>query len=112
MIMEMTEGGLTLPDLVHRAVERFGERPVVVTPNDRLTFAGLQLASRRLAGRLAEAGVGKGVRVGAQFSYGAQWLISFVAATSIGAVYVPLSTAYKPAELRRVARHADLALLL
>jgi acyl-CoA synthetase (AMP-forming)/AMP-acid ligase II len=112
MVMDATEGGLTVPALVERAVDQFAERSAVVTPDDRLSFLELEQASHRLAGRLAEAGIGKGVRVGTQFSYGAEWLITFAAVTSIGAVHVPLSTAYKPAELRRVVRHADLALLI
>jgi acyl-CoA synthetase (AMP-forming)/AMP-acid ligase II len=61
---------------------------------------------------LAEAGVGKGIRVGAQFSYGSEWLVAFLAVTLVGGVYVPFSTAYKPPELCGVARHADVAILL
>jgi len=110
--MEKTEDVRTLPALLRRAVERFGEREVVVTPEERVTFAELDVAVHRLAGTLAEAGIGKGIRVGAQFSYGPEWLVGFLAVTLVGGVYVPFSTAYKAPELRGVARHADIALLL
>lgn len=110
--MGPVEEVLTLPALVRRAVDRYGERDAVVTPHERVTFAGLYRASQRMAGRLVGAGVGKGARVAAQFSYGPEWVVTFLAVTSLGAIYVPLSTAYKPTELRRVLRHADAALLI
>src|ERR1700691_5334343 len=110
--MDTTDDELTLPALMRRAVERFGDRELIVTPDERVTFADLDRAGRRLARSLAGAGVGKGIRVGAQFSYGPEWLVAFLAVTLVGGVYVPLSTAYKPAELRRVARHADMAVLI
>jgi acyl-CoA synthetase (AMP-forming)/AMP-acid ligase II len=109
---DVTDHVLTVPALLDRAVAAFGEREAVVMPDDRMTFDALAQASRRLAGHLAAAGVGRGTRVGAQFSYGAEWLVSFLAVTAVGGVLVPLSTAYKAPELRTVARHADLALLL
>jgi acyl-CoA synthetase (AMP-forming)/AMP-acid ligase II len=102
----------TLPHLVRRAVELFGDRDLVVTLDERVTFREVDAASRRMAAALVTSGVGKGTRVGAQFSYGADWLVVSLAETRIGAIYVPLSTAYKPAELRKVVRHADLALLV
>jgi acyl-CoA synthetase (AMP-forming)/AMP-acid ligase II len=109
---DVNEGVVTLPALMRRAVECFGEREAVVTLEERVTFADLDLAARQLAASFAKAGVGKGTRVGAQFSYGADWLVAFLAATRVGGVFVPLSTAYKPAELRKVVRHSDIAVLV
>ena len=83
-----------------------------MTLDTRTTFGQLDAASRRLARAFVAAGVGKGSRIGAQFSYGAEWLVAFLAATRVGAIFVPLSTAYKPAELRKTVRHADLAVLV
>lgn len=103
---------LTVPAMLRRAVALFGEREAVVTLDQRTTFAQLDQASRRVAGQLVVGGIGKGSRVGAQLSYGADWLVAFLAAVRLGAIFVPLSTAYKPAELRKTARHADLALLI
>src|SRR5262245_24280200 len=98
---------LTVPAMLRHAVAGSGEREAVVTLDERITFRTLDERSRALAGALVDAGVGKGTRVGAQYSYGAEWIVAFLAVTRVGAIYVPLSTAYKPAELRKTVRHAD-----
>src|SRR5688500_2104883 len=103
---------LTVPAMLRRAVAAFGEREAVVTLAQRITFAQIDEASRRVARALVMAGVGKCTRVGAQLSYGAEWLVAWLAASRVGAIFVPLSTAYKPAELRKTVRHADLAVLI
>jgi acyl-CoA synthetase (AMP-forming)/AMP-acid ligase II len=102
----------TIPALLADAVAAFPDAEYVVSLDERVTFAEVDRASRAVARSLVAAGIGKGNRVGAQFSYGADWVVTWLAVSRIGAVHVPLSTAYKPAELRKVARHADLALLL
>jgi acyl-CoA synthetase (AMP-forming)/AMP-acid ligase II len=103
---------LTVPAMLRYATTAFGDREAVVSLDTRTTFQDLDAASRRVARALVAAGVGTGSRIGAQFSYGAEWLVTFLAVTRAGAIFVPLSTAYKPAELRKTVRHADLAVLI
>src|SRR5829696_6704466 len=97
----------TIPALVARAAERYGDRDLIATPDDRATFADVDAGSRRLAKRLLASGVGKGTRVGLHFSYGRGFLVAFLAATRIGALAVPCSTSYAPGELRRALRRND-----
>jgi acyl-CoA synthetase (AMP-forming)/AMP-acid ligase II len=103
---------LTLPGMLQRAVSEFPEREAVVSLDSRITFADLDGGSRELARFLIDNGVGKGTRVGGQLSYGADWITTMLAVTRVGGVFVPFSTAYKPAELQKSARHADIAVLL
>jgi acyl-CoA synthetase (AMP-forming)/AMP-acid ligase II len=102
----------TAPAVVRRAATEFGARDLLIGPGARLTFAGAELRSRRLARRLLAAGAGKGTRVGMQFSYSLEFVVSLLAAARIGAVAVPLSTAYSPAELRAAIRRGDVDTLL
>ena len=102
----------TVPDLLARAVRLFGDREYVVTDQERATFADVDAAARHLALKLVAAGVGKGTRVGARFSYGREWIVAWLAVNRIGAIFLPFSTPYKPAELRQAVRHGDVHLLL
>lgn len=102
----------TTGELFARAMSRFPDRDLVVTDEGRMTYAEIDAASRRLALMLLDAGIGKGTRVGAQFPYGPDWIVVWLAVTRIGALFAPLSTAYKPAELAKVLRFADIHTLL
>lgn len=97
----------TMPAVLRWAAERYGDRPFIVMPDRRLSFADAELASRSLASRLLASGVGKGTRVAAMFGYGADWVVTWFAVARIGAVYMPFSTAYKPAEVRKVLKLSD-----
>jgi acyl-CoA synthetase (AMP-forming)/AMP-acid ligase II len=102
----------TVPAFLDDAVARFGDRDLVVTDVDRLTYREADRRSRALAKRLLAHGVGKGTRVATHFPFSTQWVVSWLAITRIGALHLPFSTAYKPAELRKALRYGDVALLL
>ncbi|MDT3442445.1 class I adenylate-forming enzyme family protein [Pseudofrankia sp. BMG5.37] len=102
----------TIPELLGRAVREFGETPYVVTPTDRLTYAEADRRSALAARRLLAAGMGKGSRVGLFFTNDTEWVTWWLAASRIGAVAVPLSTLYTPAEIGKVLRLADVGLLV
>jgi acyl-CoA synthetase (AMP-forming)/AMP-acid ligase II len=84
----------------HRPVVRFGDA--------ELSYRALGEESARRARGLLANGVGKGSRIGLLFGNGPEWVIWWAAIARTGAVCVPLSTFYTPAELARVSRHADL----
>ncbi|MUL85582.1 MULTISPECIES: class I adenylate-forming enzyme family protein [unclassified Mycolicibacterium] len=108
----MTQPPLTLPTLLQRSVAEFGESVYLVTPTDRLTYIEAEERSARLARWLLHEGVGKGSRVGLFFANGAEWVTWWLAVSRIGAVAVPLSTMYAPAEIAKVLRLADIGLLI
>ena len=68
--------------------------------------------SAHVARRLLNEGVGKGTRVGLFFANGVDWIVWWLAVSRIGALAVPLSTLYAPAELAKVLRLADIGLLV
>lgn len=102
----------TLPELLRRAGERFGEDDFVVLADERLSFAEAQRRSAVLARRLIAAGVGKGTRVGIILPTGVDWVISWFAAARVGAFPMLFPATYRPAELRRAMRIGDVAVLL
>jgi acyl-CoA synthetase (AMP-forming)/AMP-acid ligase II len=102
----------TIPALLERSAREFGEHAYVVTPTERLTYDQARHRSADVARWLLHQGVGKGTRVGLFFTNGADWIIWWLAVSRIGALAVPLSTMYKPVELAKVLRLADVGLLV
>ncbi|OHV32059.1 MULTISPECIES: class I adenylate-forming enzyme family protein [Pseudofrankia] len=105
-------GRPTIPELLGRAVREFGDTPYVITPTDRLTYVEADRRSASAARWLLGAGIGKGSRVGLFFTNDTEWVTWWLAVSRVGAVAVPLSTLYTPAEIGKVLRLADVGLLV
>ncbi len=108
----MTQPALTVPALLKRSARESGTHTYLVTPTERLTYSDADQRSAEVARRLLHLGVGKGTRVGLFFPNGVDWAIWWLALSRIGAVVVPLSTLYTPAEIAKVTRLADIGLLI
>ncbi len=108
----MDQSLLTVPALLHRSVRDFGDQTYLVTPAERLTYREAEHRSALCARWLLAEGVGKGTRVGLFFANGVDWVIWWLAVSRIGALAVPLSTLYAPAEIAKVVRLADVALVI
>ncbi len=102
----------TFAAAIRRAAELYGDDDFIMLPDERLTYAEAERRSRQLAKRLLAAGVGKGTRVGLFFTYSTEFVVSWLAAMRIGALVMPFSSIYKPAELQTVLRIGDVALLM
>lgn len=103
---------LTVPALLTAAARAYGDRSYVVSPTERLTYADADRRSAHLARWLLGQGAGKGTRIGLFMPNSAQWVSWWLAVSRIGAVAVPLSTMYRPLELAKVLRLADVAMLI
>ena len=90
----------------------YADREVLVHDHKRFTYRAIEEASARLACRLVDAGIAKGAHIGLLLPDDERFLTSWLAVTRIGCVAVALSTLVTPAELRRLARHADLHLII
>jgi acetyl-CoA synthetase len=78
----------------------------------RLTYRELAETSRRLAGALAEAGVGIGDRVAVLLPKSPELLVTLVAIWRRGAVHVPLFTAFGPDAVDYRLGHSEACLVV
>ena len=101
-----------LPTFLRTRVERFGERPLILLNDERITYGQAADRSAKLARGLLASGVGKGSHVGVLMPNGPDWVVAWLAAARIGAVVVPINTFYKARELGWILRHADVHTLL
>jgi len=103
-------GWATLPGT--RAKERPDEL-FAIFPDERVTFGQLDARITLMARRLLAAGVQQGDRVGIMLPGGSVDFVALLfAAARIGAIAVSVNARYKAAELRYVAAHAGLRVLL
>ena len=102
-----------LYELIHRRARVAPERPAIETPQgDRMTYGELDARSARLAGRLARLGVGRGDRVAVQVEKSVSNALLYLACLRLGAVYLPLNTAYTLDELDYFFGDAEPALIV
>jgi acyl-CoA synthetase (AMP-forming)/AMP-acid ligase II len=89
-----------------------GDKPMVIDPTTRITYADLDATTRQVAVGLAAAGVTKGSRVGLIMPNSVGWVTIALALTRVGAVLVPLSTLLQPPELAAQLRMASVQFLI
>ena len=102
----------TVDHLVRVRAAEHRDKPMVIDPESRVSYAELDETTRALAAAFIEAGVTKGTRVGLIMPNRAQWVQFAVALTRIGAVLVPLSTLLQPPELVAQLRVASVQVLI
>ena len=102
----------SLAELVH-ASQRFGEREYLVTEHERISFARHYAMVAGVAGALREEyGVGRGDRVAICAANSPEWIITYWAAVSIGAVVVGMNSWWAAPEVAHGLRLSDPAVLI
>ena len=107
----MSAADATVADVLRRR-RAWGDKPLLICDDERLSYADADTRSAALARRLVALGVGKGTHVGLLYPNGTEFVVSMLAAARIGAVVVPFSTFSTARELRRQLIHADVTVLL
>lgn len=100
----------SLPMLA-RAVRAYGARVFTVYEDERVTYDANYRAVAHLAARLTEMGVVKGDRVALAMRNLPEWPTIFFAATSVGAILVPLNAWWTGAELEFALRDSGTRIL-
>ena len=78
----------TLHDLLYNSVARDPQKTAVVDGDAEYTYEDLDRESAALGATLAEAGVGRGDRVGVYMEKSWEAIVAMLAASRIGAAYV------------------------
>jgi len=102
----------TLPHLLRRAAELYGDHDFIVLADRSISFAEAERETALLAKHLLMVGVGKGTRVGVLLPTGIEWAMAWLAAARVGAMSMLFPATYRAAELRRALRIGDVALLV
>lgn len=98
---------------MHPVFEENASRPCFIfSRGGGWTFADLEERIGKSCGVLLRAGVKPGNRVVAQVAKSAEAIALYLACLRVGAVYVPLNTAYTPAEVQYFLDDADAALFV
>jgi acyl-CoA synthetase (AMP-forming)/AMP-acid ligase II len=102
----------TVADLYLRAADRFADRPAVIFPERRLTYAELIDAAWQHARSLRALGVGQGSHVGILMANCPEYVELLLGTCLLGACAVPMNARYKPPELAYVVENADLEVVV
>jgi len=86
--------------------------PAIFYGQEVISYGELGARAEDAARAMAALGIGAGSRVGALFGNEPAWVVAALAASVLGAVFVPLNTWYKAAELAWTMRHCGLNLLI
>ncbi|MFP6814902.1 MAG: AMP-binding protein, partial [Pseudomonadales bacterium] len=90
----------SLTSRLHDAFSKFAERPCLRIPGaDDWTYGDVNALCVRFAAVLGEAGVANGERLLVQIDKSPQAVALYLACLRTGAAYVPINTAYTPAEV-------------
>jgi acyl-CoA synthetase (AMP-forming)/AMP-acid ligase II len=102
----------TLTELLASSAARFSDREALVSPRGRWTYRAVEARAAAVASGLAAQGVRAGTHVGLLAPNWPEWLVLAFAIWRLGGVLVPLSTLYRPRELRHALALADVEVLI
>lgn len=101
----------TIPQLVRRAAESFGDRSALEDGAVSLSFAGLAEAGLQATRAFCAAGIQPGDRVAIWAPNIYEWIVAAIGLQSAGAVLVTLNTRFKGAEAGYVLRKSGARIL-
>ena len=102
----------TSAELARSAAARWGDKPLAILGDARLSYAAADARSAALAKGLLATGTGKGTRIGLLAANSPDWIIGWLAISRVGGVAVLLNTYNKAKELGWLLRHSDAQVLL
>ncbi len=101
----------TIPELMRRAAQCYGERIAIQEDGLRLSYAALDAGRIQAARALMALGVQPGDRVAVWAPNFSEWIVAALATHSVGAALVPLNTRMKGAEAGAVLADSGARLL-
>jgi acyl-CoA synthetase (AMP-forming)/AMP-acid ligase II len=102
----------TLKDWVQRAVDRAPDRPALITTTAAVTYAEMNARARQIANGLAALGIRKGDVAGVRLPNLPEFVLTWLAINSLGAVMQTLHMAYGKREVARLLQHSGARALI
>jgi len=102
----------TLGDLLIKSADKFGSNPVIVFPEQRISYEELKRRAYHRAKALVAHDIGPSSHVGILMANCMEYIEYLFAAQLIGAMAVPINARYKAPELAYVLDNADIDLLV
>ena len=88
------------------------EKPVIIFQGEKITYQELDRQVQALANGLRNLGVIRGDKIGLLMTNSPQFVISYFAVATLGAIVVPLNTMFKGEELTYILKDAQAKLLI
>jgi crotonobetaine/carnitine-CoA ligase len=102
----------TLPVMLRRQAERYGDRPLFVCGDARWSYADTADVAAQSGGRFTAAGIGKGDRVAILCGNRPEFLDLFLGLGWIGAISVPINVAARGPQLEHMLKTSGARLLV
>ncbi|MAJ87720.1 MAG: ATP-dependent acyl-CoA ligase [Cellvibrionales bacterium TMED148] len=102
----------TVPFLFRRAVNLCPHKTFIRSPDNTLTYSEFNDLTNCCANRLAEKGLKKGGKLGIMMHNSIAFVHSWIAASKLGVIYVPINTDYKGDILQYQLNKADVTHLI
>ncbi|HYC22067.1 MAG TPA: FadD3 family acyl-CoA ligase [Candidatus Bathyarchaeia archaeon] len=111
MAEELDSVPRTIPEMLDRAVARFGDAEAIADGSVRSSFRALADEARETSRAMIAAGVAPGDRVAVWAPNSASWVVAALGLQMAGAVLVPISTRFKGEEAGYVLERSRARLL-
>ena len=102
----------TMPNVLRRGADLFGDADAVVTDDGRLSFKQLDEQVTRAAAAFVAAGVQHGDRIGIWAPNSTEWIVAALGAQALGAAIVPINTRLKGREAAYILRRSGARILV
>jgi len=104
--------GRTLAEIVREKAAVSADRPAIFYQDETVSYGDLLARAEQAAKSFLALGVRNGDRVGTLLGNEPDWVVIALAASMVGAVFVPLNTWHKQQELAWTIRHCGLSLII
>lgn len=102
-----SDADLTLSALLRRQAQTYGQRVLVRSQEQEFTYGEFDALTNRIANALAEMGIARGDKVALLLPNGPAFLLAWWGAVKLGAVQVPVGTAFADYMVEYVLTHSD-----
>ncbi|HWA64866.1 MAG TPA: FadD3 family acyl-CoA ligase [Mycobacteriales bacterium] len=98
---------MTIPELLARTAERYGDATAVVDADETLTYHELRQQSQAFAAALVGAGFAPGERAAIWMPNSARWIVAVLGIWQAGGVLVPINTRFKGGEAADILTRSE-----